>query len=202
MSTPTRNLNVAELPDHAFGSRSLLAWGTWGFIAVEGSIFGVLIASYLYGMGRADEWPPPPFGPPALIYGLLATGIILATLVPNMIYKRAAERYDLRTAQICLAVLLVLEVAILVVRGFEFRAIEVRWDDNFYGSMLWVMLAFHAIHIFSDVVETAVLLIISFRKGIKPHRFVDMADNAFFWYFAVWFWLPLFVLIYLVPRWS
>jgi len=97
---------------------------------------------------------------------------------------------------------LVLEVALLVVRGFEFRAIEVRWDDNFYGSMLWTMLGFHAVHIFSDVVETAVLLIISFRKGIKPHRFVDMADNAFFWYFAVWFWLPLFVLIYLVPRWS
>ena len=202
MSAPTRNIDASTLPDFAFGSRTALAGGTWGFIAVEGAIFAVLVASYLYGMGKADEWPPPRVPPPLLLYGVVNTLIMLATIVPNMIYKRAAERMDLRATQRWLVVIFALEVAFLVVRGFEFAALEVRWDDHFYGSMLWVLLGFHTVHVFSDVVETGVLFALSLRKGVKPHRFADMADNAFFWYFAVWFWLPLFVLIYLVPRWN
>ncbi|MBA4138206.1 MAG: cytochrome C oxidase subunit III [Opitutus sp.] len=202
MSAPAQNLDASKLPDHAFGVRTVLGWGTWGFIAVESAIFAVLIASYLYGMGKAETWPPPPFSAPALSYGIINTLIMLATVVPNVIYKRAAERMQLRTTQRCLVVLFVLECAFLVVRGLEFAGLAVRWDDNFYGSMLWVLLGFHTIHVFSDVVETAVLFALSLRKGIRPHRFADMFDNAFFWYFAVWVWLPLFALIYLVPRWN
>lgn len=195
-----RNFNAAELPDHAFGSRTVLGWGAFGLLAVEATVFATLIATCLYGMGRADVWPPPPFQPPQLSFGVINTAILGVSLGVNLIYKRAAERFDLRVAQRCLAAMLALELAFLVVRGFELRALEVRWDDNFYGSILWVMLGFHTLHLFADFVETAVLLILSFRRGIRPHRFSDMSNNALFWYFAGIVWVPLFVLIYILPR--
>lgn len=202
MTERPRNLDAAQLPDHAFGTRTVLGWGTWGFIAVEGAIFAVLIASYLYGMGRADRWPPAGTPPPLLTHGIATTLLILGTAVVNVFYQRAAHAMDLRAARRGLALMLALETAFLLMRGFEFAALEVRWDDNFYGSMLWTLLGFHTIHVFSDVVETAVLLALSLRRGIRPHRFSDMADNALYWHFAVVVWLPLFGLIYLLPRWS
>lgn len=195
-----RNYDASKLPDYAFGTRTVLGWGTLGFIAIEGTIFATLIATYLYGMGRAEIWPPPTSPPPPLTYGIINTAIIFGTLVVNVLYKRAADHLELRPARRCLVVMLVLELAFLVVRGFEFAALEVAWNDNFYGSILWTLLGFHTLHVFSDVVETGVLLALAFRKNIRPHRFSDMSDNAFFWYFAVVIWVPLFVLVYLIPH--
>jgi cytochrome c oxidase subunit III len=199
---PTRNYDASQLPDHAFGTQTVLGWGTLGFIAVESTVFAALFTSYLYGMARADEWPPPPYNPPALVFGLINGGLILASLVPAIIYKRAAENLNLRTCRICMIILLVLETVFLAVRGVEFTRLEPAWDVNFYGSIMWVTLAFHTLLVFGDVIETALLFALSFRRGLKPHRFSDMADNAFYWYFIIVLWVPLFVLIYLAPRWN
>lgn len=200
MNAPVRNLDVRALPDHAYGLRTVLGWGTLGFITIEATIFGTLIASYLYGYARAELWPPPPFGPPLLLFGLINTALILLSLVPNVLCKRAAETKQLPRVRACLIVMLVLEIAFLVVRGFEFAALEVRWDDNFYGSILWVLLGAHTLHLFSDLVETAVLLVLMHRRGVRPHRFADCADNAFYWYFAVLSWVPIAFLVYILPR--
>lgn len=195
----TRNLDVSGLPDHAFGSRSLLWWGTMGFIVIEVAIFGVLIATYLYGMARADVWPPE--GKlPQWLYGGLITVLLLLSLWPNWRYKKAAELGEVGTVRRCLAAATILKTALLAVRGFEFAALEVLWHEHFYGSILWTLLLFHTLHLFSDWVESAVLLVIAFRKDLAPRRCADIAENALYWYFAVAAWLPLFVIIYLVPR--
>jgi cytochrome c oxidase subunit III len=193
------NLNVAHLPDHASGSRALLWWGTMGFIAVELSIFGVLIATYLYGMARADVWPPGG-EPPDLTYGIATTAIMLLSVWPNLLYQRAAGRSDVRLLRRGLVVAVVLETALIAVRCFEFFALEVRWDEHFYGSILWTMLAFHTLHLVSDWIETIALLLIARREPLNPRRVADMGENALYWHFAVLIWLPIFVLIYLVPR--
>lgn len=197
----TRNLDVAPLPDHGTGSRTPLWWGTAGFIAIEAMIFGTLIVTYLYGMARADTWPPGG-EPPRLIHGAVISGILLLSLWPNTLYQRATQRADAPAVRRWLIVAVVLETALLVVRGFEFTALQVRWDEHFYGSILWTLLGFHTLHLVSDWVETAVLLAISFRQPLTPRRCADFGENAAYWYFAVIFWVPLFVLIYLVPRLS
>ena len=38
-------LDVSDLPAFAFGARATLWWGVWGLIAIEGTMFGLLIAS-------------------------------------------------------------------------------------------------------------------------------------------------------------
>lgn len=195
---PLRNLDVSGLPDHAFGHRSALWWGSVGIIVIEAAIFGVLIATYLYGMARADDRPPA--APPQLGYGLLATGLLVLSAWPHIAFRRATERIDLRRVRIWLAVAVALKTALLVVRGFEFLALEARWDDHFYGSILWTILGFHTLHLFSDWVETLVLLVMVLRQPFQPRRRADLFQAALFWNFAVVAWLPLFALIYLLPR--
>jgi len=40
-----------------------------------------------------------------------------------------------------------------------------------------------------------------FTDKIEGKGFVDVSENAFYWYFVVIAWLPIFAAIYLLPRW-
>ena len=192
-------IDVSRLPAYAFGNRSLLWWATMGIIVIEGGMFAILIAAYFYLMTRASEWPPNTL-PPDLMYGSVNTIVLVASLVPNYIYKRAAERRDLRKVQIWLLVSIVFAVAFTTIRAFEFGALNCSWDTNAYGSVVWTLLGFHTTHLVTDLLDTIVLTVLMFSGPIEGKRFVDVSENAFYWYFVVLAWVPIYAVIYLVPR--
>src|SRR3954451_12291078 len=111
-----RVLDVSKLPPGAFGNRSLMWWGTFGVILIEGTAFALVIGSYLYLWTRAAEWPPGHTAPPRLLWGTVNTLIMLASAIPNELAKRAAERVDLRATRLWLFISLAFGVAFNVVR--------------------------------------------------------------------------------------
>lgn len=199
MTEATRNLDVSSLPDHAFAHRSIAWWGTVGFMAVEGAFFAVLLATYLYGIPRAETWPPG-VAPPPLVWGTVNLLLLLLNVVPNTIYKRAAERGDADRARRWILASVGLGFAFLAVRGLEFAALNVRWDHSFYGSIVWTLLAFHTVHVLSDTVETTVFAILSRRRPVRGQQLSDLADNAMYWFFVLGAWILVYAVIYLVPR--
>jgi cytochrome c oxidase subunit 3 len=95
----------------------------------------------------------------------------------------------------------VLGAVLLGIRVFEFPALNIWWDTNAYGSMLWLILALHTTHVATDVGDTLVVTVLMFTKeGHVPRRFTDVEDNAFYWYFVVASWVPLYVLLYWFQR--
>src|SRR5205823_10611003 len=50
--------NLAELPSVTFGHRSLMWWGTLGFMVIEGWTVALLVAAYLYLRPNYQSWPP------------------------------------------------------------------------------------------------------------------------------------------------
>jgi heme/copper-type cytochrome/quinol oxidase subunit 3 len=89
----------------------------------------------------------------------------------------------------------------LILRVFEFPAMHIKWDQNAYGSIVWVMLGLHTTHILTDLVETLVLTCLMFsRHGDNGRRFGDVSDNAMYWNFVVATWLPMYACLYWVPR--
>jgi cytochrome c oxidase subunit 3 len=196
----TRNaVNVAALPTFGFGSQSTPWWGAMGFIAVEGMGFSLAIGTYLYLYSVNDAWPldaPPPNHWP----GTLITILLLVSVWPNQWTNRVAHHQDLRRVQLGLVVMSVIGLVAIGIRVFEFFHLNVGWDQNAYGSILWVVLGLHATHIITDVGDTIVLTVLMFTRHAKPRRFSDVTDNAFYWHFVVISWLPLYVLIYWVPR--
>jgi heme/copper-type cytochrome/quinol oxidase subunit 3 len=192
-------INVAPLPKYAFGHRSDIWWGTLGIVAIEGTMFALVIVSYLYIKGRNTHWPPGVM-PPALLWGTLNTLVLLASLVPNELAKKAAERLDLRKVQLWMVVCIVFAVTFNVIRVFEFRALNVWWDTNAYGSVVWLLLGFHTTHILTDLLDTIVLAALMFTGPIEEKRFADVSENSFYWYFVVLVWLPIYGLIYFSPR--
>jgi cytochrome c oxidase subunit I+III len=195
----TKALDVSPLPSFAFGQRSILWWATLGMIAIEGTAFALFIAAYIYLKWRAPDWPPG-VAPPELGWGSWTTAIVLASAIPNALAKRAAEKLDLGGTQLWLALSVVAAIAFCVTRAFEFTALNCWWDSNAYGSIVWTLLGLHTAHFVTDLIDTAVLMVIMFTGPVDANRFVDVSENAFYYYFVIVSWLPIYAVIYIAPR--
>jgi cytochrome c oxidase subunit III len=195
-------IDIRELPDHAFGSRSPMWWSTAGIIAVEATVFVLTIASYFYLQGNEDTWPPADTMLPGLTWPTVNLMILLVSLIPNQFVKNAAERLELAKVRFWIVIADLFALAFCVVRVFEFGELNVDWDSNAYGSITWVLLGFHTVHLVTDFIDSLVLTALVFTKhGEEPRRLVDVAENAFYWYFVVISWVPIYLVLYWVPRW-
>lgn len=198
--TPTgAALDVRELASFGFGQRSLMWWGTNGLMAIEGMVFALAIVSYFYLRSHADRWPMST-PPPALVWGTVNTVVLLVSLWPNWLAKRAAERLDRRGVQLWVTVCLLFALAFLAVRWLEFDNLNVRWDSDAYGSIVWLLLGLHTTHLVTDTFDTAVLDVLFFTGPLEAKRYVDVSENALYWVFVVLSWLPIYGVLYLSPR--
>jgi heme/copper-type cytochrome/quinol oxidase subunit 3 len=193
-------LDVAHLPPGAFGSRSLMWWGTMGIVLIEGTAFGLAIGMYFYLRTRVPAWPPDGIAPPDLRWGTINTLVLLVSLIPNELAKRAGERIDLGSVRLWMVVCLLFGIVFNAVRLREFGHLNVSWDRDAYGSIVWLLLGLHTTHIVTDVLDTAVLAALMFIGPIEEKRFVDVQENAVYWYFVVLAWLPIYGVIYWAPR--
>jgi heme/copper-type cytochrome/quinol oxidase subunit 3 len=198
---PRFTRDLADLPTHGFSHRSLTWWGIIGFMLIEGSAFLLAIVTYFFLMSHQLEWAPRPWLPPDLLAGTLFTAVLLLSEIPNSMIKRAALAYDLATVQKLLLVMTLIGIPLFVLRGFEFNSLNVHWYDNAYGSILWALLLLHTTHILTDWVDTVVLwALMHTPHGDEPRRMVDTDENALYWRFVWLSWLPIYLLIYWVPR--
>jgi cytochrome c oxidase subunit I+III len=170
-----------------------------GIIAIEGTMFALVITNYLYLKGREPHWPPGVF-PPDLVWGTLNTVLLLASLVPNQLAKSSAEALDLSRTRLWLVVGILFAIGFNLLRIWEFRSLNVWWDTNAYGSVVWTLLGFHTVHVLTDLLDTVVITVLLFTGPLEEKRFVDVSENSMYWYFVVLAWLPIYVVIYLAPR--
>jgi cytochrome c oxidase subunit I+III len=193
-------LDVSGLPQYAFGHKGLIWWGTVGFMVIEGSMFVMALVVYFYFRLKVDAWPPSLPNPDVGVASV-NLAIVLASVLPSMMAKRAAEAFNLGKVRLWLTVLTLIGAVILVLRAVEYTQLNCRWDSNAYGSIVWVLLSLHTIHVATDVVDSAVLMALFFIGPVTERRFVDASENSLYWHFIVAWWLPIYLTIYFAPRW-
>lgn len=192
-----RALQVGHLPTFAFGHRSPMWWGTMGLIAIESTVFALAILMYFYLRSHADVWPMTEQGtPPALLWGTVNTLVLLASMIPNEMARRAAMRLDLRGVRIALVACMLSSLVFLAVRVLEFGTLNTRWDSDAYGSAVWMLMGLHTLHLLTDTWDSAVLTVLMFTGPLDGRRFVDVSENAGYWYFVVGSWLPIYATVY------
>jgi cytochrome c oxidase subunit III len=193
-------VDLSGLPSYGFGSRSPIWWGTLGFVAIEGMGFALAVGSYLYLYHLNPQWPLSA-EPPNLWPATILTLLLLGSAWPNFLIDKAAHQENLPQVRKLLVVMSVLGFVAIGLRLWEFGVLHVRWDQNAYGSLTWLILGLHATHLITDVGDTLVLAALMFTRHGRGKRFSDVSDNAFYWYFVVAAWLPLYLLVYWAPRW-
>ena len=60
---------------------------------------------------------------------------------------------------------------LVAIRFYEFTQLNVRWDQNAYGSVTWLLLGLHATHIITDLGDTLVLTALMFTRHAHGKRF-------------------------------
>jgi cytochrome c oxidase subunit 3 len=193
-------VDVSPLPKFAFGHKGLVWWGTVGFMVIEGSMFVMALIVYFYLRLKVEEWPPN-VANPGISFATMNLVLILLSCIPNALAKKAAESFNLSAVRLWLVVLTVIGVAAVILRGFEYTQLNTLWDDNAYGSITWVLLSMHTIHVATDVVDGGVLTALMFAGPVTERRFVDVSENSLYWYFIVAWWIPIYLVVYWAPRW-
>lgn len=193
-------LDVSALPSFAFGFRSLMWWSTAGLIAIESTVFAMAVGAYLYLMAHSSAWPPTE-QPPDLSWGTVVTVLLLVSFVPNWLAKHKAEALDLPGVRTWMTVSTLFSLAILAARAMELQHLNCRWDGSAYGSAVWMIIGLHTLHLATDAYDTLVLNVLVFTGPLQGRRFGDVSENALYWFFVVFSWLPLYAVLYGVPRW-
>ena len=202
-------IEVSALPNSAFGTRALLWWGNTLLLVIETVMFALLAATYFYLRMNFTEWPPvqsnrlPPLYRPlpdlwasTTVLGLLAFGCISMAIT-----HVAALRLNGFVVRLGLVVAIVLGVASITVRFYEFPTLHFRWDDNAYGSITWMILGMHLFHLLAVTLEIAVMGWYILRHPLDEKRALDVTLTAIYWYWVAVMWTIFYLIVYWSPRW-
>jgi heme/copper-type cytochrome/quinol oxidase subunit 3 len=192
--------DLSSLPTSAFGLRSVIFWGVVGFMCVEGAAFLLAAGAYLYLRGASASWPPEPVAPPDLLFATLFTVLLVASEIPNRWLARQARAKREREVRWGTVLMILLGLVLCLLRAFEFPHLNVRWDQNAYGSVTWLLVVLHTTHLITDLADTIVVCVWFFTHPLDDDQFSDANDNCAYWTFVVATWLPLYALVYLSPR--
>ena len=197
--TPRIVGDLSPLPAAGFRSHSLWGWAVMAFMLMEGTGFALAGGAYIYLMSGAARWPLE--GPaPDLLWGTAMTVLLLVSLVPTYWLSRAARKRQAGPTQFWAVLVFLLNTAALVIRAFEFPHLNVRWDQDAYGSITWALLLLHTTHLLTDFVDTFFVTWLLFTHPVDSERFSDVDDDAVYWAFVVFAWIPIYLLVYWAPR--
>ena len=203
MRPPRFAEDAAHLPTTAFGARSLTWWGTISFMLIEGTSFALTFGAYFFLMAHEYDWPPEPWFPPDMLAGTIFTVILLLSEIPNTMTKKAAEAQETAAVRKLLPLMAVIGAVLLIIRIFEYPSLNISWHDNAYGSIMWALLVLHTALILADWVDTVVLAaLVQTPLGFEMRRMVDTSENSLYWRFVWIMWLPIYVMLYWLPRWT
>jgi len=192
--------DLSRLPDSETGARHLVWWGNVGFMVIEGTAFALAAMAYLYIMTQAPIWPPKGDAMPGLLWSSIFTGGLLLSALPNLWVLHCAKTKNLAGVRWGALAMTVIALLLFVPRAFEFVHLGVPWHRDSYGSLIWMLLILHTTHVVTDWFDTAVLGVWLFTHEVGDDQFADVEDNANYWSFVILCWIPIYVLIYWLPR--
>ena len=190
-----RMLDVSGLPTVAFGHRDPLWWGLWMLIAIESTMFALLLTSYFYLRGNAREWPPTGAAQAPLWLTLSVVIVLLASCVPVWVAFRAALDGRLRPIQLGMLWGTILSAVALALRAWELTSIGYNWNSHTYGSIVWSFYFMHTFHLASGVLENLVMTALLYKGPVEKKHMVDLRLSSIYWWFVAVSWLVLWAVV-------
>lgn len=171
-----------------------------GLITVEATVFSTLIASYFYLRLGHPEWPPAGVEEPKLLVPTINTVVLLLSSLPMHSADRGIARNDQRALKLGLLGSLVLALVFLGIKAYELSHLEYSWNSHAYGSIVWTILGFHSLHVSALVLKTIVVGLLAIKGFFHAEERIAVQVNGLYWHFVVAVWIPLYLVLYWVPR--
>jgi heme/copper-type cytochrome/quinol oxidase subunit 3 len=168
--------------------RATIPNGIWGmaiFIASEGTLLSVLIATYFYLRANVATWPPPGVPAPSVALPLALTGALLVTAAPMALAGVTARRGRPGPTWALVA------VATLVQCGYLAWQITLYISDlgtfspsaSAYGSIYFTLLGADHAHVLVGILFNLWILA-RLAGGLTRYRVVTVQAVALYWVFV------------------
>lgn len=193
-------MDLRALPTQPSGTSAPEIWGVLGLVTIEGIVFIGAIASYFHLKLQNPSWPPAGIEDPEVLLPTLNTVLLALTAIPAWLSVRGLRRGDERPARWALPVGMLMLVAFMALKVYEYSHKPWGATTHAYGSVVMLMTGLHLAHVGAVVLKTAVVYTYLQTDRIEPRRASPLDANVIYWYFVILIWLPLYTTIYLSPR--
>ncbi len=193
-------IDVSRFRPLSHGREATVWWGVVGMIVVETMVFSSLLASYFYLRLTAVAWPPAGVDPPPLMLSTIATGTLVTSSFLMHRGDVAIHRGEVTRMCIWHSLAALVAAGFLVLKGLEFGKLDFRWDSHAYGSIFWLVLSFHAVHVTALFLKTVVITAFAIRGRFTRRDYLGVEVNSLYWHFVVIAWVPIYFVLYFTPR--
>lgn len=176
-------------------------WGMLVVIVTEGMIFLVLFAANFFLRATAKQWPPAGVELPELFQTSIFTVVLLGSSLPIFWVDWAIERGRLRSVQIGLALSWVMGAAFLVHTVLDFQALHFGWRDSSYGSIYYVIIGLHALHVIVGLLFSLLVQLKVALGRIDRDRHLTLTVFSLYWHFVDVVWIFVFSALILSVHW-
>lgn len=197
-----RTLDVSALPLGTADSRALIWWGNIGMMVIEGTMFVMLVATFLYFKTANLDWPPATVPNPDLFLSTFNAVMLVVSCLFAFIADRGALNDSVTAIRIGLALCILTGIAFLIVRVYAVSTLGYKWSDHAYGSVCWTMIGMHTFHMIAATCESALLFVYTLVRPMTKKQLLDVRATAVYWYFVALIWPPFYFMIYVMPFYS
>lgn len=181
MSEP--GLLITSLPRVPRG-RSVAFGGMALLVVIELTVVSSLAVSYFYLRVNSPFWPPPGVELPEVLLAALEAGLLLASAVPMRLSTRAWGLDRVRPLRWLIPVSLGLLAASLALKGVELARLEYSLNSHAYGSIVWTIHGYSALHVVALFTALAVLWLMVVRGHLNMTRGAAVEALALYTYFV------------------
>ncbi|HSI34170.1 MAG: heme-copper oxidase subunit III [Phycisphaerae bacterium] len=205
---PQYTLDVSTLPDNAMDARAPLWWGNLLLVCIETTTIVILLVVYFYVRRNFGQWPPPRVDRgPALfdqapsLWAATANAVLLAvSALPMYWADTRARALDTRRTAAGLALMTAVAAASIVLTALEMRALDFRWDENAYGSVVWTIAVMFMIYLIAGIIEFGLMLVWVLRHGLDDKHALDVTLAGGYWYWVAATGVVIYAVVFLYPR--
>jgi cytochrome c oxidase subunit 3 len=209
------DLTIAHQFDDLEQQQEAVTLGMWIFLATEVLFFGGMFLGYAVYRGMYHGTFAAASRHLDVVLGTLNTAVLLCSSLTMAMGVHAAQLNDRRKLVFFLLVTMLLGLAFLGVKGYEYHhkfeeglipGPRLNWPgpDAPHASMFFlfyfVMTGMHAVHMIIGVGVMAVLAIMSARHKVTSIYYTPVEVAGLYWHFVDIVWVFLFPLLYLVDR--
>lgn len=195
-----RVLDVSALTEGTADSRALIWWGNLAMLAIEGTMFAMAMATYLYLRSTNLDWPPSTVPKPDLLMPTINMVMLLLSCIAAFIIDRASITKNMLPIRIGQAISIAVGLVFLYIQyAIIVPSLGYKWSSHAYGSVVWVIIGMHTLHMVAATGETALLFIYGLFKPVLKKHLLDFRCTAVYWYFVALVWVPFYFIIFIEP---
>jgi cytochrome c oxidase subunit 3/cytochrome o ubiquinol oxidase subunit 3 len=173
------------------------------FLLSEVALFGTLIVTYIFYLGR-DTQSPTPAEALRLSLVVYTTACLLASSATIHVAERTLGSGNQAGFILWWLATIVLGAVFLGGTAFEWHDLIYRYNltisRNLFGTTYYTLVGLHALHVTGGVTIMLIVLALALGRQVTSANRAGVGLVSWYWHFVDGVWIVVFTVVYLVGR--